>query len=114
MARTNLEKLAHYMKPLYQEATDVALLEEYLSEYTYPECAAAKLWEEKAGEYALSGGGITEMITGAEKFKYSSPETLQKVAMENAYRYQQRCDDIKGYGSCAIPVAKAPVGGVET
>ena len=109
---TNLEKLTHYMEPYYQDAGDVALLNEYLTEYTYPECAASVLWYELAGKAGLGNKGVQKIDTGAEKFVYSEPGTMQLACIKQGDYYEQRCDDIQGIGSCAIIVDKATVGGV--
>jgi len=111
MAMTNLDKLKHFMKPYYQEVTDEVLLNEYLSQYTYPECAAAALWEELSGSAGMVTDALNEIDTGGEKIKYFSPETMQKTCLANAKMYQQRCNDIKGVGGCAISVMRSTVAG---
>lgn len=110
---SNLDKLKRFMYPLYQEIADEVILEEYLVEYIYPECAAAAMWEEESGRYALQGKGIVEFVTGAEKFKYASPDTLAFVATNAAKMYRGRCNDIQGNGSCAVKVSRETVAGIE-
>jgi hypothetical protein len=113
MAFDSLEQLTRFMEPYYQAAGDQTLLQDYLDEYQYAECAAAALWNELLGKAGLAMKGTLKIDTGAEKFVYSEPGTMQLACQRAANLYTQRCDDIKGQGSCAIRVSKATVGGVE-
>jgi hypothetical protein len=109
---TSLQKLRKYMKPYYQSDDDNVLLNDYLDEYTHPECAAAALWEELAGEVGLGNEGLLKMSTGAEKFEYGTPGTMQAACEKQAKLYKNRCEAINGEGSCAVKVSSASVGGV--
>lgn len=109
---TDLKKLRHFMKPYYQIDDDNILLNDYLTQYTYPECAAGALWEELSGSIGLGNEGLLKMSTGAEKFEYGTPGTMQLACKTQAKLYNDRCEIIKGIGSCAIKVSKATVAGV--
>lgn len=110
-----LDKLKHFMKPYYQDGTPEtdAFLTAYLTEYTYAECAAAALWGEKAGELAFENEGLLKTSTGAEKFEFGAPGTMQLAAKNQSEYYQSRCDDLNSVGACAIRVKKNSVGGIE-
>ena len=112
MSMTNLKKLRHFMSPYYQTDDDNILLNTYLDDYTYPECAAAILWEELGGSVGLGNQGLLKMSTGAEKFEYGTPGTMQAACAKQAALYKDRCDTINGIGACAIRVSKATVAGV--
>ncbi len=109
---TELQKLIHFMQPYYQTAADMALLEAYITQYTYAECAASALWYELKGKAGLQLQGVQKIDTGAEKFVYSEPGTMQLACQKNGDYYSQRCDDILGIGSCAVKVSRTTVGGV--
>jgi len=112
MAMTNLEKLKHFMAPYYQEVADETLLEEYITDYTYPECAASVLWYELSGKTGLQMDGLQKMDTGAEKFVYSEPGTMQLACNKQGDYYAIRCDMKTGSGSSAIKVSKSTVGNI--
>jgi len=109
---TSLENLKRFMKPFYQAVTDETLLNEYIVTYVYPECAAAALWEELATTASVQTTGINEIDTGGEKFKYFSPKTMQEVCLKAVVLYSNRCDALKGGGSCAIRIKQSDVAGV--
>lgn len=109
---TDLEKLKHFMAPYYQDAADETLLNAYLVDYIYAECAASALWYELAGKAALNVKGLQAIDTGAEKFKYSEPGTIQLACQKQGDYYSKLCDNKKGIGSCAIKVQKATVAGI--
>jgi len=109
---TELIKLKRFMNPHYQLPADVEILEDYLTEYTYAECAAGKLWEEKATSYTAKDTAVTEVTTGGEKFKLSSPETAQKTAITAANLYNGRCKDKWGNLGCAIRITQSTVAGI--
>lgn len=110
---TELDKLKHFMKPYYQTDDDETLLNDYLTEYTYAVCAASALWYELAGEVGLNQDGLQQVDTGAEKFKYSEPGTIQLACTRQAAHYEKRCNAINKIGSCSVKVIKAPVAGIE-
>lgn len=110
---TDLEKLEHFMKPYYQESGDTTLLETYITDYTYPECAASALWKELAGEVGLQMNGVQKIDSGAEKTVYSEPGTMQLAVIKQGNYYAERCNDIKRIGSIAIKVNSPAVGGIE-
>lgn len=112
MCMSDLKKLKHFMNPYYQTDDDNLLLNDYLTDYTYPECAAAALWEELSGSVGLGKEGLLKMSTGAEKFEYGAPGTMQLACEKQAKLYKQRCEDINGIGACAIIVSKTTVAGV--
>ena len=101
------------MKPNYQCKEDEDLLNDYLTTYTYPECAASALWYELQGSTGLENDGINKISTGAEKFDFSEPGTLQLACQRLGDFYKTRCENIKGIGSAAVKVSKATIGGVE-
>lgn len=109
---TNLEKLQKFMRPYYQTETDETMLSEYITTYTYPECAAAALWEELLGEAGLVNKGVESIDTGAEKFKYNAPTTVQDAIRMQIELYTERCNVLTGNCSSAIRVAKTAVGGI--
>ncbi len=109
---TNLEKLKHFMAPYYQLSTDEDLLNAYLTDYAYPECAASALWYELGGKAGLSRKGAQGIDTGAEKFKYSEPGTIQLACYKQGDLYQERCNVLTGSGSCVVKVSKATVAGI--
>jgi hypothetical protein len=109
---TDLKQLRHFMKPYYQTDDDNILLNDYLTTYTYPECAAGKLWEELGGSKGLGNEGLLKMSTGAEKFEYGTPGTMQLACEKQAKLYNDRCNDIHNIGSCAVKVNKATVANV--
>ncbi len=111
---TNIDKLKHFMEPYYQEASDLSLLQDYLDEYTHPECAASALWYELKGKIGFDLDGVRKIATGAEKFEYSEIGTMQLACDKNGKYYQSRCEDLAGNGSAAIKVSKADVGGIES
>lgn len=100
------------MKPYYQLDDDNILLNDYLSQYIHPECAASTLWEELSGSIGLGNEGLLKMSTGAEKFEYGTPGTMQLACEKQAKLYKDRCETLTSIGSCAIKVSKATVGGV--
>ena len=112
MCLSDLQKLRRFMKPYYQDDDDNVVLNAYLTDYTYPECAAQVLWEELSGEVGLGNMGLLKMSTGAEKFEYGTPGTIQAACDKQAKLYKERCEVINGVGSCAIKVSKSSVGGV--
>lgn len=109
---TDLVKLRHFMSPYYQIDDNNILLNAYLDDYTYPECAAAALWEELGGAVGLGNQGLLKVATGAEKFDYATPGTMQAACVKQAKLYKDRCDVIGGIGSCAVRISKATVAGV--
>lgn len=109
---TSTEKLKHFMKPYYQEITDISLLETYIADYAYPECAASVLWFELAGELGFQMDGVQKLDTGAEKFVYSEPGTMQLACEKQGKYFAERCNDLNGYGSVMVKVAKGSVGGI--
>lgn len=109
---TDLAKLKHFMSPYYQEDVDEALLNDYLTDYKYPECAASKLWYELKGKLALGMDGLRKIATGAEKFEYVEPTTLQAACDKNGKYYEEQCAALKYEGSMAIRVAKTTIGGI--
>ena len=109
---TDLEKLTHFMKPFYQDAGDQTLLQAYLTDYTYPECAAAALWEELASSASMQASGISEIDTGAEKFKYFAPDTVHKTALASAKIYNDRCAALTGQTLCMVRVKQSDVAGI--
>ena len=109
---TDLTKLKHFMEPYYQEVTDETLLQEYLTDYTYPECAASALWYELKGKVGFDSDGVRKIATGSEKFEYSEIGTLQLACDKNGKYYGERCDALNQNGSMAVKVSKATVGGV--
>jgi len=109
---TSLEKLTHFMKPNYQLDSDKTFLEDYITEYTYPECAAAALWEEIAGSLAPNASDVGEITTGAEKFKFISPLTTQSSALVTAKIYSDRCDILNNNLGCAIRITQSAVAGI--
>lgn len=112
MSLSDLDRLKHYMEPYYQEDSDEDLLSAYLEDYTYPECAAEKLWFELEGKAGLGLQGLTKMDTGSEAFTYSEPGTMQLACQKAAEYYREQCFIKKRVGSAAIKVAKTPIGGV--
>ncbi len=110
---TKLAKLKHFMKPYYQEETDEELLNAYIAQYIHPECAASALWYELMGSVGLHVDGLQQIDTGAEKFKYSEPGTVQLACERAAKHYEKRCNSILGIGSCVAKVKKATVAGIE-
>jgi len=109
---TNANKLKHFMKPYYQELTDMSLLADYITDYTYPECAASALWYELAGEKGLALDGIQKIDTGAEKFVYSEPGTMQLACEKQGKYFAERCNDINGSGSVVVKTSKPTIGGI--
>ncbi len=109
---TNIEKLKHFMKPYYQETTDNSLLNSYLTDHTYPECAAAALWNELVGSVGLENEGTLKIDTGAEKFVFSEPGTMQLACKKSADYYTERCDTVTNVGACAIKVIRSNVAGL--
>ncbi len=109
---TDLEKLQHFMAPYYQDASDETLLNSYLTTYTYPECAAAALWNELAGLAGLKNLGVSKIDTGAEKFVFSEPGTVQLACEKQGKYYTKRCNDLQSIGSCAIKVDRSDVAGL--
>ena len=112
MALTDLSQLTRFMAPYYQDAGDQTLLQDYLTKYTYPECAASALWYELAGKAGLALKGVQKIDTGAEKFGYSEPGTMQLACNKQGDYYAGICNDLNGVGSCVATVDKATVGGV--
>jgi len=110
---TDVEKLKHFMKPYYQEVSGVGLLTTDRADYTYPECAASALWFELAGAAGLALEGVQKIDTGAEKFVYSEPGTMQLACDRQGKYFSERCNDLNGYGSASIVVSKPSVGGIE-
>ena len=100
------------MEPYYQEDTEEPILVAYLTSYVYPECAASKLWYELKGKVALGMDGIRKISTGAEKFEYVEPTTLQAACDKNGKYYAAECAALKHEGSLAVRVAKGSVGGI--
>jgi len=88
------------------------LMTEYVSQYTYAECAASALWSELSGTVGLQDQGLSKIDTGAEKFVYSAPTTLQEACRNQAKYYSQLCRNLNGEGSAAIKVAHETVAGV--
>jgi len=109
---TDLEKLVHFMAPYYQDVSDETLLNAYLVDYIYPECAASTLWYELAGNTGLQLKGLQKIDTGAEKFVYSEPGTMQLACNKQGDYYAVRCNNLQCIGSFAAIVDKATVGGV--
>ena len=89
---TNIDKLKRFMKPYYQDKCDEEVLNDYLSTYTHPECAASALWYELQGTAGLSMEGVQKIDTGAEKFVYSEPGTMQLACGKQGKYYQERCE----------------------
>ena len=109
---TDLEQLVHYMAPYYQEAGDLVLLQQYLDKYTYPECAASKLWYELGGKIGLESEGILKVSSGAEKTEYGAPGTMQLACKNQGDYYADLCNALNNIGSVAVKVSKATVGGI--
>jgi len=110
---SELNKLKHFMKPYYQTLEDEDFLLSYLTTYKYAECAASALWFEKAGEASLNVDGLQQIDTGAEKFKYSEPGTIQLSCERQGKYYEKRCNDKLNINSCAIRVIKPTVANIE-
>lgn len=110
---TNLDKLKHFMAPYYQDIEDESLLNDYLADYVYPECAASALWYELAGKVGLNLNGTLKIDTGAEKFQYSEPGTMQLACDRQGKYYEGRCKILKGYGAVAVKVEKSSVAGID-
>ena len=70
------------------------------------------MWYELAGKTGLALQGLQKIDTGAEKFVYSEPGTMQLACHKQGDYYARRCNDLEGNGSCAIKVARTTVGGV--
>lgn len=109
---TNLAKLKHFMSPYYQEIADEELLNDYLIDYIYPECAASALWYELAGKAGLDINGLQQLDTGAEKFKYSEPGTIQLACEKQGKYFERRCNYLTKTGACLIKVEKSTVAGI--
>lgn len=109
---TNLAKLKHFMAPYYQDASDETLLTDYLANYAYPECAASALWYELRGSKGLELEGVQKIDTGAEKFVYSEPGTIQLACGKQGDYFAERCNMLTGSGSAAIKTSGAKVAGV--
>jgi len=110
---TDVDKLKHFMKPYYQEDVDLGLLTAYISDYSYPECAASALWFELAGAVGLEMQGVQKIDSGAEKTVYSEPGTMQLACEKQGKYFGERCNDLSGVGSVAIKTSKPAVGGIE-
>ena len=108
----DIDKLKHFMEPYYQDITDETLLQEYLDENIYPECAASKLWYELQGKVGFQNEGISKINTGAEKFEYSQIGTLQLACERNGKYYDDKCKELNQNGSLVVRIAKGVVGGV--
>ncbi len=100
------------MKPYYQETTDNTLLTQYVEDYTYAECAAQALWGELQGSAGMQMEGVQKLDTGAEKFVYSEPGTMQLACKRSADYFGERCEMLTKTGAMAAKVSKASVGGV--
>ena len=100
------------MSPYYQDVSDTPLLDEYITTYTYPECAASALWFELGGRVGMQMDGVQKIDTGAEKFVYSEPGTMQLACERQGKYFGERCDMVMGHGSAAIKTSKASVGGI--
>ncbi len=112
MALSDLQKLTRFMAPYYQEVGDQTILQDYLTEYTYPECAASALWYELGGTAGMEMQGVSKVDAGAEKFVYNTPSTIQQGLMKQGDYYKERCKDLSNIGSAAIKVSKCPVGNI--
>ena len=110
---TDLEKLKHFMNPYYQDVSDEALLNVYLTDYTYPECAASALWYELGGKAGLEMQGVQKIDSGAEKTVFSEPGTMQLACDRQANYFGERCNDINGVGSVVVKTSKPNIGGIE-
>lgn len=101
------------MKPYYQDVSDVDFLTAYITDYTYPECAASALWNEMVGAVGLAMQGVQKIDSGAEKTVYSEPGTMQLACQKQADYFGIRCNDLRGIGSVAIKTVKPSIGGIE-
>ena len=112
MAMTEIEKLKHFMKPYYQETSDNTLLQTYIEDYTYSECAAQTLWSELMGEAGMQMEGLQKIDTGAEKFVYSEPGTMQLACKKASDYYGERCAIRNNVGAVAVKVTRSNVAGL--
>lgn len=108
----DIDKLKHFMSPYYQEDSDLNLLIAYIDDYIYPECAASALWYELGGTVGLGMEGVQKIDSGAEKTVFSEPGTMQLACKRQADYFGERCNDLKGVGSCAIKTSKPSIGGI--
>ena len=109
----DIDKLKHFMKPYYQDVGDLTLLNDYLTDYTYPECAASALWFELGGSKGLEMEGVQKIDSGAEKTVFSEPGTMQLACEKQGRYFGERCNDLNGSGSIMIKTSSPSVGGIE-
>ena len=56
--------------------------------------------------------GVQKIDTGAEKFVYSEPGTMQLACEKQGSYFSERCNDLNGSGSVVVKVSTPTVGGI--
>lgn len=101
---TELEKLKHYMYPFYQASSDTSVLEWHITEYTYADVAASRMWANIPFNY-----DVQRFKTGAEETVYANIKDIGALCKERVKFYEEMVSQRENVTSVMARVVHFPI-----